>query len=376
MTPKKGFILSIVTAAILFSCNEDQDIKLQGGPLDQLQQVDDLLSEIANKRQILNAPSNQMTTVKGARGTIIHVDPNQLETVDGSRIGELIQIELLEMTDISSMLTNNSQTLSNGKILITGGAYYLNMTSDGKQLRMKQGLGLKVEFPQLTEYEMFLFLGEKDSLGQINWKTTENRFKPKNIEGDETTISEDSIKEDTTYGGSGYGIRKLVESDILVAPKPVNPETVSKEEYQNYLRKKKDYEVQQKQRKYQRKTYQAIELMNFGWINCDRFWKNSNPKIDIQLLVNNDSLSGARFYAVFKDINSIMTASYWKSRTDTVAFRNIPKGQELTIIALSANEETPYIFERTINTETDKQVQIEFIATTQDEIKEKLKRMN
>ena len=100
------------------------------------------------------------------------------------------------------------------------------------------------------------------------------------------------------------------------------------------------------------------------------------PKTNIQLIVNNDSISGARIYAVFSDINSILTAHYWKGMKDTATFNNIPTGKDLTVIALSAKNDTPFIFETTINTETEKQVQIQFTATTQAEIKKKMKRFN
>lgn len=139
-----------------------------------------------------------------------------------------------------------------------------------------------------------------------------------------------------------------------------------KEEYEKRLR---EYETASK-------TYETVELMNFGWINCDRFWYAPSPKSDIQLLVNNDSLSGARMYAVFSDINSIMTAQYWKGMKDTAVFRNVPIGKELTIIALSSKNETPFIFETKINTEMDSQVEIDFVASTQAELKEKMKSLN
>jgi hypothetical protein len=372
---QKTFILSIAVAAIIISCNNDQDKKVKINPLDELEQVDNLLSDIAEKPQRLIAPSDKKTTVTGVKGTIIYVDPYRLETVDGSPLGDDIQIELLEMTDNSSMLLNNAQTVSNGQILVTGGAYYLNMTSDGKQLKMKQGKGLEVEFPKLSENEMGLFLGERDSLGQINWIPTEDNFDPKNIEDaqePERPIKKKYIKKTYSQMDALFG---YIEGDTA-DPEPIKEEEVTKEEYEEYLKKKAAYEEQQKQIESQRKTYEAVELMNFGWVNCDRFWNDPSPKTDIQLLVNNDSLTGARIYAVFKDINSIMTENYWRTRTDTAAFRNIPIGKELTIIALSAKDETPYIFETTINTETDQQVQIEFMATTQADIKDKMKRIN
>jgi len=382
----KTFIISIISLFTLNCCQSPSSEQERSGeiikaeivstnPLDELEQVDNLLLELAEKQQRLTAPSDKETILTGAKGTIIHVDPNRLETVDGSPIGDNIELELLEMTDNSSLLLNNAQTVSNGQILITGGAYYVNMTSDGKQLRLKQGKALELEFPKLTDDEMGLFLGDRDSLGQMNWIPTESNFKSKKIEN--AKEPEKPIKKKEVF--TEVSIIPLGEYNVdttVIGPKKVNSEDVTEEEYQEYLIKLQEYEELKKEIEYQRQTYQVIKLMNFGWINCDRFYTDPNPKTDIQLLVNKDSLHTARFYAVFKDIRSFVTEYFYKGRREAPTFRNIPIGKELTIIAISGSNDSPYVFETTINTMTDQQVKIEFTATTQAELKEKIEKLN
>ena len=446
---QKTFLISIAIAVILFGCknepaeqdnsiNTDQVELNRINPLEQLKQVDHLLSEIAEKPQKLTAPSDKPTTITGAKGTVIYVDPDRLETMDGSPIGEKIEIELLEMTNNSSMLLNNIQTVSNGELIVTGGAYYLNMTSDGNQLRMREGTGLRVEFPKLTDDEMELFLGERDSLGQINWTPTNDTFKPKDTEvainnepknsaeptkpikaskNDNRVIAvvfEDSLMYELQHY---HNVKFRVNDDCEFNPEDHNKNwynvDISKSQvpgeyiivFEGYSEKgqriKRKYEVtpvfegedhdiamKQYEDKYnehlrrkaevelQRQTYEAVELMEFGWKNVDILLNDPNPRTEIQLLVNNKSFLGARMYAVFTDINVILTEKYWMGRQDTAAFRNIPTGREMLIIALSAKDETPYYFETTINTETDRQVNVNFGATTQEDIIEKMKQMN
>lgn len=380
-------VVLIAIAIIFFGCknepakqdnsnDKEQTELVRINPLDQLKQVDKLLSEIAEKTQRLNAPSNKATKVTGKKGTIIHVDPTQLETVDGSPLGGNIQIELLEITNNSNLLLNNAQTISNGQILVTGGAYYLNMNSDGKQLKMKQGKGLKVEFPKLTKNEMKLFLGERDSLGQINWISTDKDFETETISDILILGGSDSIRVSTRVPVRSFLGSPDFLIDSIAAPKTVNKEDVTEEEYKEYQIKMKEYKKRKKEVEYQRQTYKAVELMNFGWINCDRFYEDPKPKTDIQLTVNNDSLQGARFFAIFNDIKSVITEYYWKGQKEGVVFKNIPIGKVLTIIALSAKDETPFIFEKTINTEKDRMVQVNFEATTQEKLKERIKRIN
>jgi hypothetical protein len=429
---QKTVILSILVVALLIGCNNDQEKTVQINPLDELEQVDKLLSEIAKTPQILTAPTDKKTTVTGAEGTIIHVDPSRLETVDGSPLRNSIEIELLEMTDISSMILNNTQTVSNGQILVTGGAYYLNMTSDGKQLKMKQGKGLEVEFPRLTENEMGLFLGERDNLGQIFWTPTNTTFRKKYltlVDSTEFVKQTKPIKlnssdnrvlylvfEDLTFPEllQYDNVRFRVNDDCEFNPEEAknywydvnidksntkgeyiitlngfdnNGQVIHRkyeatpalegQDYEKAMRTNKDkYDKIIERQEVLKSTYESVELMNFGWVNCDRFLNDPNPKTNIQLIVKNDSLTGARMYAIFTDINSIMSTQYWRGMKDTASFVNIPSDKKLKIIALSAKDKTPYYFETTINTTTERKVYIDFMPTTQEEVRENIKRIN
>ena len=77
------------------SFNEKQVELVKINPLNNLKQVDKLLDEIVEKPQRFYVTSENATKVIGAKGTIIHIDPNQLEKLDASPLGDSIQIELL-----------------------------------------------------------------------------------------------------------------------------------------------------------------------------------------------------------------------------------------------------------------------------------------
>ena len=408
MIKTKTIILSLLVVLTFGSCNYEEDAKLKINPLDNLVQVDQLLSAHAEKTQMLSAPTNKKSKITGKKGTIIHIDPARLETLDGSPLGDKIDVELLELSEKSNLITNNAPTVSNGKLLVTGGAYYLNMTSDGKQLKMKKGKGMNVEFPKLSNDEMGLFLGERDEFGQINWIATKDKFVPKDIangaaplkatvpaatpaKGDVGDVNKGSGADSSDYDGDELAaIIDYVNDSKPSAPKQLKKEEVSEEEYERYqksvrvyeeeqkkyLREKELYEASQKQIAYQRKTYEAVEVMNFGWINCDRFYDSKEPLTDIKLLVENDSITGARFYAIFTDSRSMLTSQYWNWQKGTSAFNGIPEGLEIEVLALSAKDGIPYVFEKTINTSKDKTIQVSFTATTQKEIKRILKRLN
>lgn len=462
-------ILLVAFTGFLFGCKKEVKQTSPPRPSVQLEQLDKMLSSIAEKPQYFSVSSNKTSTVKGAKGTVIHVNPSQLESINGSPLADNIQIELLELKNKADMLLQNVQTVSGDRMLETGGAYYLNITSNGNQLKMKEGKGMAVEFPQQTEDEMDLYLGERDSLHQMNWTQTTEKFQPKpnrskvddtihGSSGENTAKSPTNIKPPTKplqadgqdnrvltiaideiratpelqqYNNVSFRVnddcnydpndadlywydvsisRSSVEGEYIVVFKGLDKKSKSitkkyevtpvleGEDYQEALRqfevKYKEYERLKKENpvkveneiaalvnrqeeiNLRNATYQAIKLTNFGWINVDKLLDEKGPKTKLEFFVNNDSLSAARIYAVFKDINCIVTSYYVKGQELPSVLKNIPTGKQLAIIALSEHNTTPYIFESEINTNTDRTVQINFAATTLEEIQEKMKNMN
>ena len=380
--------------SILISLSSCQSInQVQVSPLDNFRQIDQMLASLAEKPQTFAVSAQKASTITGKAGTIIHLEPDRLETLDGSPIGDQIEVELLELTNKADMVLQNAPTVSNGQLLVTGGAYFINMRSNGQQLRIKEGTGLEVEFPKLTDKEMSLFLGERDSLGQINWIAAQEKFVPKIIP-DAVAPGQTGRKVQKIYVKKSSdeigAILDYIEGDETVKAKE-KKEILTEEAYQKYmkqkeeerqqeLKQKKAWAKQQREIEYRRKTYEAIELLNFGWINCDDFIEDQASRINIALNLNGDSITEARFYAIFTDINSVMTTVYFTVLGSDPMFNprfdNIPRNKEFRIIGLSAKNEVPYIFETVINPASDQEVPVHFAATTPEDIKRRISRLS
>ena len=69
-----------------------------------------------------------------------------------------------------------------------------------------------------------------------------------------------------------------------------------------------------------------------GWINCDRFYNDKSPKIDCNILVQQD-INNTIFYLVFEDIKSIMQPSI--TSDNNVTFLNLPKNKQVKLIGIS-----------------------------------------
>lgn len=115
-------------------------------------------------------PSNALSTIEGRKGLKLTIDPKALEKEDGSAVDGKIMVSLVELTSSDELFKANAATVSDGKLIASGGSYFIEMECNGKKLRIKGKQSMKIELPVLQQSEMELFYGERDSLGDMNWK--------------------------------------------------------------------------------------------------------------------------------------------------------------------------------------------------------------
>ena len=78
-------------------------------------------------------------------------------------------------------------------------------------------------------------------------------------------------------------------------------------------------------------TRYAVSVSNLGWINCDRFYQlDESQKMDLQFASTNGD---NQYYLIFKNIKSMIGPSTIEN--GQVIFRNMPKGEDVRIVALS-----------------------------------------
>src|SRR5690554_216072 len=365
---KKPIIIALtILLSSFYSCKSEisekttsKDEEVHVDPLVHFEKVDAFLAELAGEPQKFKVSSDTLSIVTGKNGTIINVDPNSLETVDGSPIGKEIDVKLVEMVTLKDFLTNNAQTVSNGEVIETGGAYDITMFSDGKELKIKNGKSIQVEFPRISEKDMEVFMGERDSLGQVNWEATGEDFKKKDLAEPE--------KPSRTIAFSINGS----ESE----------KTMTDKEYEQYLKSNKGYlkrmgDIERKNRTYKRKnrTYEAINILDLGLCNVDRFRTGNTPNTNIIVkLKNTESIEGGvRVFAVYNEFNGILSQSIL-GNSDKTTFYRVPVSAKMNIIALSADDYGSYFYETTINTTKNASdtIEINLAKMSAQEIEERM----
>lgn len=327
-------IISIIIFILVTSCNNKQSTIADTTPtIDfraEAEKLNDLLKKYDEPSQIFKVLTNKPTQVKGKQGTIISIIPDDLIMDNGAPLGKSITIELKELTNQSQLLKSNAQTVSNGLLLVSGGAYYINLTSNGKQLKIIDGKTLKVEIPKFTHNEMFLFYGQRDSLGKMNWELDKEKI-----------VNKVRVK-DTMHMEDSYDVFYRIEGD--------SPNNWYSEKELNRILTEKNYYKNLKAIK------SVMSIKKFGWINCDRFLEIQN-KTD--LFVNfktADSISCANIYLIFKDINSVMQSNYFSNNDNknSSQIKNIPIGSKIRLVAFTIKDDK--VLSYTVNmTVKDKQ---------------------
>lgn len=356
---KSIFLILITLTAGIYSCKNEvtEEKVIHVDPLVHFEEVDAFLQELADAPQKYSVPTDTLSVVTGTNGTIINVDPKNLETVDGSPMGEEIEVKLVEMVGLDDFIYNNAQTVSNGEVIETGGAYDITMTSDGKELKIKDGKGIEVEFPRISEKDMEVFMGERDSLGQVNWEATNEDFEEKDIPEPEkpSRVIQFSL--------NGEKAEKKL----------------SDKEYEEYLEKNKDYLRRQQIIKRRKRTYDAINILNLGLCNVDRYRDSSKPLVDVKFKIKNkENFDAVRIYSIFSEFNALVSKTYFKALKDTPELKGITEDKEFTIIALSVKDGAPYIYETTLNTTKGSahMVEIDLKRTNDGAIEKRMNALN
>lgn len=95
-------------------------------------------------------------------------------------------------------------------------------------------------------------------------------------------------------------------------------------------------------------NYFIISASKLDWINCDRFWNNTDEKINI--IVNAEDYDDLNLNLVFSDIKSILPAYKDNNR---YFFKNVPINKKVKIIGIAYNDGIPSLSIKTTTTSKD-----------------------
>jgi hypothetical protein len=134
-----------------------------------------LQQTLAEAPQTFTVAANTTQTITAKKGLRINITTGDLETEDGSAVTTPVQLSIKELTSTQDIVANDCPTVSNGKLLETAGSYFIGVSGNGKNLRLKKGKTMKVEFPKRGA-GMELFYGQRTADGSMNWQPMQKKL--------------------------------------------------------------------------------------------------------------------------------------------------------------------------------------------------------
>ncbi len=356
-------------------------------------------------------------------GLKILVEPSKLETISGREVADEIHVEVIELFKPIDFMNANAATISNGKLLVSGGSFYIQMSSAGEQLRIRNGNLISMDFPRKAKEEMKIFYGKREEDNSMNWIPTTKYLTPLKEDinfslGYNNTWFPNKLDTSTGYLFRGMNDRlyfrdrywslkeyldtmnakgvKLVVNRISFWPKDLPTDRVLDT---NHLTKlygpRFQYTVTSARRHdslmqafAKRKIedslarafndngnlaqklgayYETTGISQLGWINIDRFYKESSPcepEFEFPIAVKNSRL---HYFLLFRKINSMLNGV---ASVDGIVAKlgSLPKGQTVSLLGFAAKNGKIYKTEKTFEIGKSSLESLSFEPVSRDEL--------
>jgi hypothetical protein len=313
--------------------------------------------------------------------------------------------------------------VSNGKVLISGGAFKIDINVGNESLVLKEGKTISVKFPKSTnEDEMQIFYGDRNEKGYLNWDLTDVQLKN---EKHFTILCRDSLVLDIERTRAFGGVETMMQilkidtlgflskNEIRLRFPKISEFNNQKDTvviYQDYyfyseidnldtkykiidtdsLKEVVEIHEENKRRGFNnskstsrinenyKSFYESINISKLGWINIDKF-SNEEDKITINLKNNLDFNFNTYTDEAYPE-NSVWHQTYLIDNDNNTILNvyssilEIPKGRKFTIISCCIVDDTFYISRKAINiSEDSNDVILEYKKRNKNQIKSLLR---
>ena len=125
---------------------------------------------VAPDSQIFPINPSKGATIEGKQGMLIIVPKDAFIDDKGILIKTPVELELVEALTLEDMVLYDLATLSDGKLLESGGMFYINPTSNGENVNINPQRPFYIEIPtNEVKPGMMAFKGEVAEDGTLNW---------------------------------------------------------------------------------------------------------------------------------------------------------------------------------------------------------------
>lgn len=179
---KSIFAIVIVSAIWLFSCQKDLDVFVPDSPAPQGPDtiwhnilgadlpVKLLKKQLAPVVKLDSFEVGNLPNIINTSGMQLRFPVNCLVTQNGQPVTGKVFLETLLITKKGNMILADKPTISNGRVLISGGELFVRVRKENEELVLAPGRFLEFTVPDpAPSPQMRLFYGDESNPDRFNW---------------------------------------------------------------------------------------------------------------------------------------------------------------------------------------------------------------
>jgi len=312
----------------------------------------------SEKPQVFRLKKNKPTEIKTKKGVKIRIEASSLVHADGSPVTGEVELRVSEVFSKKDFVLQNCQTVSDGRLLVSGGSVNVQAYEGGKELQLKKGSTYGIEVPVQSDRPMELFEGTRDELGNMNWKPLGKKLEvakqtpepgkqePKEISKSGEVVDSSSPR-DRKYFLSSNNFWEMTD-DEFKSYTHLSPDDASEDDFNTVTRQEGRREMR-KQKRQARKNrqketlyYRPVEVGYLGWLNVDAFTSASSIADGYSIQFPEGAPGTFGTYLIFKDVNSTISALTKTNPGQSVVKLNnqLPVGERVrAIVYIRKNEQ-------------------------------------
>ncbi|MDD5569953.1 MAG: hypothetical protein PHD97_02235 [Bacteroidales bacterium] len=155
----------IVISAMCIGCKKDKNDDPDKGKYVSYENVRTFFSNNGEQSQSFKISAAQTQTITGKKGTKITFMANSFVNASGQAVTGDIDIELKELLDKHDILLSDKPTVSYGRLLETGGVFYIKATQNGQRLKSVNPVKISYNYTNLqNDMQVFSLAYPTDSV--------------------------------------------------------------------------------------------------------------------------------------------------------------------------------------------------------------------
>ncbi len=239
-----------------------------------------------------------------------------------------VQVELKEFYKLEDYIKGGLQTVSNGRLIQTGGSLYLDVRETGagkRQVPINPEKGVGVDFTLgKNDDEMQIFIKDPHLPNEVNWILPKKRIVKESWQLTETVIGPDG----KVISRKKYNSKEEWDAHVK------EEEKKAKEAEEREKEKEKQEAIRQET---SNKMDSKLQIYDLGYINCDKFYNEPT----IPLTFEGDKKVNAEYYLVYTDERGVMKG---ESNGQNVSFGSVAKNRKAVLIAVCFIAKQAYYF--------------------------------